>query len=264
MAFGYQVLGFGAGGSKPPYDADYLVVSGGGTGWHCSHMPSSGAGGAGGLRTSYAGGSGGGASPQSVRTLTPGTVYTATVGGTSTFTGADIADIETVNGGRGGGYYDTAPGALGTGGSGGGTSPRGNTAGLGTANEGYDGETPSPGCGGGAGEVAATDGAGYGGDGVQSAIDGTPTYYAGGGGSKGNPGGDGGGGAPGTSGVGTVNTGGGGGASLDTDYNAGGSGIVIIRVPTAKYSGTVTGSPTVTTDGKDTVIKFTATGTYTA
>ena len=45
---------------------------------------------------------------------------------------------------------------------------------------------------------------------------------------------------------------------------SGGSGVVILRVPTDSYSGTTTGSPTVSTDGTDTIIKFTASGTYTA
>jgi hypothetical protein len=35
---------------------------------------------------------------------------------------------------------------------------------------------------------------------------------------------------------------------------AGGKGVVILRMPTANYSGTTTGSPTVTTDGSQ--IKF--------
>jgi hypothetical protein len=39
---------------------------------------------------------------------------------------------------------------------------------------------------------------------------------------------------------------------------------VIISVPTTNYSGTTTGSPTITTDGSNTVIKFTSSGTYTA
>jgi hypothetical protein len=34
-------------------------------------------------------------------------------------------------------------------------------------------------------------------------------------------------------------------------------------VPTARYSGVTTGSPTITTSGSDTIIKFTGTGTYT-
>ena len=44
----------------------------------------------------------------------------------------------------------------------------------------------------------------------------------------------------------------------------GGSGVVILRMPTANYSGTTTGSPTVTTDGSYTVLKYTSSGTYTA
>ena len=45
---------------------------------------------------------------------------------------------------------------------------------------------------------------------------------------------------------------------------SGGSGVVILSLPTAKYSGTTTGSPTVTTSGSNTIITFTASGTYTA
>jgi hypothetical protein len=36
-----------------------------------------------------------------------------------------------------------------------------------------------------------------------------------------------------------------------------------LKIPTADYSGTTTGSPTVTTTGTFTIIKFTASGTYT-
>ena len=69
--------------------------------------------------------------------------------------------------------------------------------------------------------------------------------------------------------VGTVNTGGGAGgpsnsASPANQGVAGGSGIVIISVPTANYTGTTTGSPTVTTNGSNTVLKYTSSGTYTA
>jgi hypothetical protein len=45
---------------------------------------------------------------------------------------------------------------------------------------------------------------------------------------------------------------------------AGGSGVVIISVPTASYSGVTTGSPSITTNGSNTVIKFTQSGSYTA
>jgi hypothetical protein len=39
---------------------------------------------------------------------------------------------------------------------------------------------------------------------------------------------------------------------------------VILRLATSNYTGTTTGSPTVTTDGDFTVLKFTASGSYTA
>jgi hypothetical protein len=40
--------------------------------------------------------------------------------------------------------------------------------------------------------------------------------------------------------------------------------VVILSVPTASYSTTVTGSPTVTTSGSNTIITFTQSGSYTA
>jgi hypothetical protein len=64
--------------------------------------------------------------------------------------------------------------------------------------------------------------------------------------------------------AGTVNTGGGAGASWSSSGNAGGSGIVIISIQTAYYTGTTTGSPTVTTSGTNTILTYTASGTYTA
>jgi hypothetical protein len=39
---------------------------------------------------------------------------------------------------------------------------------------------------------------------------------------------------------------------------------VIISVPTARYTGTTTGSPTVTTSGANTIMSFTSSGSYTA
>jgi hypothetical protein len=70
--------------------------------------------------------------------------------------------------------------------------------------------------------------------------------------------------------AGTANTGGGGGGGGNASGGgsgtggAGGSGVVILRVLTSDYSGTTTGSPTVTTDGSYTVLKYTASGSYTA
>ena len=69
--------------------------------------------------------------------------------------------------------------------------------------------------------------------------------------------------------AGTANTGGGGGGSSGVGGSnsvggAGGSGVVILSMPDAAYSGTTTGSPTVATgvSGK-TVLTFTGSGSYT-
>jgi hypothetical protein len=67
--------------------------------------------------------------------------------------------------------------------------------------------------------------------------------------------------------AGTANTGGGGGggsSGLGTNSGAGGSGVVILSIPTANYSGTTTGSPTVTTSGSNTILQFNSSGSYTA
>lgn len=131
----------------------------------------------------------------------------------------------------------------------------------------------------------------FGGEGIFSTITGTPIGYAGGGSGgshsphtpstgtahNGDPraghqinigkrygGADGGLGNSGGGANAPDNLGGGGGASGGQGLacGGGGSGVVILRMPTALYSGTVTGSPTVTTDGPDTILKFTGSGTY--
>ena len=43
---------------------------------------------------------------------------------------------------------------------------------------------------------------------------------------------------------------------------AGGKGVVILSFLTSQYSGTTTGSPTVTTSGDNTILQFNASGTY--
>ena len=68
--------------------------------------------------------------------------------------------------------------------------------------------------------------------------------------------------------AGTPNTGGGGGGGLEDssilNYGTnGGSGVVILRMLTSIYSGTQSGA-SVTTDGSDTILTYTGSGTYTA
>ena len=209
----------------------------------------------------------------------------------------------TSNGGGGGGEYqaDADAGTYGSGAGAGQDSGPNHVGSDGTSGQGFDGGDTVGGASqqqGGAGGGASENGAGggttstsTGGAGLSSAITGVATTRAGGGGggsygsggySSGGNGGGGGGGAgsggPNTgSGTdpngyyypvsGTDNTGGGGGGTAGADnpttYGRGGSGVVILRVPTADYSGTTTGSPTVSQNGSDTVMVFNASGSYT-
>tara|TARA_R110000868_G_scaffold9836_1_gene48346 strand:+ start:1200 stop:2753 length:1554 start_codon:yes stop_codon:yes gene_type:complete len=276
--------GFNTSTPSQTYTASYLIAAGGGGGgkdW-------AGGGGAGGLLTGTS-------------TLTPGTNYTITVGaggagqtssasspGTSGSNSSFSAVGTTALGGGGGGSGSNG-GNIGTGGSGGGagSSTSGITGAAGTAGQGNKGGNTTvtsggPAGGGGAGAVGGngvSGAGGAGGAGSASSITGSSVTYSGGGGGAGyspsgvtaGAGGAGGGGAGNaTSGgvgtAGTANTGGGGGGGAGGGGNggAGGSGVVILSVPTASYSGTTTGSPTVTTSGSDTIIKFTTSGSYTA
>ena len=252
--------------SPPTYTADFLVIAGGGSGGYSSGS----GGGAGGYRNSFSTEtSGGGGSSETSLTFNPGTVYTVTVGAggaaatgagrgnngnDSSISGTGITTITSTGGGGGGGN------ALGgnNGGSGGGAG------GLGTANQGFNGGSAGNAGGGGAGEAGNTDGAGQGGDGVASSITGSSVTRGGGGGANTGGGGTGGGGSDYPNNDATANTGSGGAWWNGTgNSGSGGSGVVILRVPTANYSGTTTGSPTVTTDGSDKVIVFNASGSYT-
>tara|TARA_R100000458_G_C8269195_1_gene243992 strand:- start:1050 stop:2339 length:1290 start_codon:yes stop_codon:yes gene_type:complete len=279
---GWQVTADGLQSSAPQnYSADFLVIAGGGGG----DNDDAGGGGAGGYRTS-------------TQDIVPGVQYTVTVGdggaasangSDSSISGSGLTTITSAGGGEGG-----TPGSAGAdGGSGGGGGS--NSSGSGGA--GGSGNTPSTspsqgnnggagqssprtaGGGGGAGEAGNTDGLGHGGDGASSSITGSAVTRAGGGGGStratGTPfgGGDGGGGNGGTDSPhnsatnGTANTGSGGGGGPGSDPKTGGSGgkgVVIISVPTANYSGTTTGSPTVTTSGSNTILQFNGSGSYTA
>ena len=261
------------------YSASYLVV----------------AGGAGGGSNGNAGGGGAGGYLASTATLTAGVQYTITVGAggaiatsgsNSVLSGTGITTVTSTGGGAG-----ANSGANGTnGGSGGGGSGGGagaTTGGTGVSGQGYAGGSapiatgPSYGGGGGGGSSAVGangtgSSGGNGGAGTASSITGSSVTYAGGGGGGSNSGlgsgGAGGGGAGSLltvsfSVAGSVNTGGGGGGGTSATYAsgaAGGSGVVILSLPTANYTGTITGSPTVATSGSNTILTYTSSGTYTA
>lgn len=265
-----------------PSTVEYLVVAGGGGG----AADDGGGGGAGGFLT----GSGFSVSAGSPITVTigaggagatnPGGSDTAFAGSNSVFSSI------TATGGGAGHRGDAAP-SKSNGGSGGGGGYSGGIGGTGVAGpprQGYNGGNASyteAGGGGGAG-AAGTNGsqgvsAGNGGDGLQSSISGSATFYAGGGGgggrvSGGGSGGNGGGGRGQRIGqsvtAGTANTGGGGGGAGDVgspkDAANGGSGVVIIRYSDEfSAAAATTGSPTYTVSGGYRIYRWTSSGSIT-
>jgi hypothetical protein len=215
------------------------------------------------------------------------------VGVDSSVSGTGITTITSTGGGGGGTRVGNSDGIAGGAGGGAGnrlSSSGTGTAGSGTANQGFAGgansaNTGSNGGGAGGGGASAvgvtiggTQSAGSnGGAGYSSSITGSAVSRAGGGGGggesgAGGTGGTGGGGAGGGTSsanpavAGTANTGGGGGGCANyssAPSAAGGKGVVILRMPTASYSGTTTGSPTVSTSGADTILVYNDSGTYT-
>jgi hypothetical protein len=275
------------------YSVDFLVIAGGGGGGNGR----GGGGGAGGYRNSYSTEtSGGGGSSEASLTFNVGTVYTVTVGGggaggagtnlkgtsgvDSSISGTGLTTITSIGGGGGGACFCVGNEQGLSGGSGGGSGDNyTGTAAAGTANQGFAGGRNTTlafngAGGGGAGAVGGDGSGGAGGNGLASSITGSSVSRGGGGGGGGDSaagaGGTGGGGAgtaSGTATSGTANTGGGGGGSIYSGGGGtpgnGGKGVIILRIPTANYSGTTTGSPTVTTDGSDKVIVFNDSGSIT-
>jgi len=224
-------LGFTSGAAKVSFEV--LVIGGGGGG------PQPGGGrsaGAGGFRNATLEALKGEVITVSVAGTTPARPgsgrYGGFNGGGSNVEGDGILSRYASTGGGGAGGAGSESFGK-PGGSGGGGSPPGlgNQGGY-TPPEGNDGG----GGGGGAGAPGAS-----GGTGASNDITGTPVTYAAGG-------------TGGSSGLGN-----GGGNGQDGD-----SGRVIIRVATADYSSTTTGSPAVSTDGDFTVIQWTGSGSYTA
>ena len=247
-----------------PYTVSYLVVAGGGGGGNVA-VNYGGGGGAGGLLTSTA-------------SLTPGAVCTITVGAggaqaasgsNSVLSGTGITTVTCVGGGKGGG--NDANGSSGGSGGGAGGNDAATTGGAATSGQGFVGgnhaAASATGGGGGGGTSSAggnaevTTGGGTGGAGLASSISGSSvTYSSGGGGQKGFYGLV----TDGVNGTGWSNTANRGHGGAPTTQRAGSSGVVILSVPTTNYTGTTTGSPTVTTSGSNTIITFTASGSYTA
>ena len=238
----------------PEYQLTYLVVGGGGGGGGWQDSVGSG------------GGGGGGGLLQGTTTLTQGQVYTATVGaggirfsgdgGNSSLTGSGLS-IPTAIGGGGGGTVSQNGRPGGSGGGGAAYVFGSTTGGAGTAGQGFAGGNKGAGGGAGAGGGGAG-GAAVGtvpGPGVTSSITGSSVLYA-----IGANGFFSGKAMPANSGYG----GDGYVGPFGTNGQNGASGVVILRIPTVYYTGITTGSPTVTTVGDDTVITFTANGTYTA
>jgi hypothetical protein len=224
--------------------------------------------GGGGQNGGFTGAGGGG---QFVTSTTPAipatTVLTITIGagGASQTIGSTTFIVGVGSGVGGQPGYDNG----GTANSHGGTSGNGYTGSNGLGSSG----------GGGSGGATSSN---NGGPGTQTLISGTSAYYAGGGGG-GSAGGGAAGAGSGTNGggnggwattsadvppaPGSPNTGGGGGgAALNFPHSGGqgGSGIVVLSMPTVNYTGVFTGSPAVTTTGSNTVLTYTGSGTYTA
>tara|TARA_B100000029_G_scaffold503578_1_gene580753 strand:+ start:32 stop:955 length:924 start_codon:yes stop_codon:yes gene_type:complete len=283
--------------SPKTYGIEYLIVGGGGGGGHHAYDDQAG-GGAGGYRSSCVGSpSAGGAHPEPAYEVIVGHTYVVTVGAG----GGPVADgnnssfgsIISYGGGAGGNHRGYGH----PGGSGGGSNSNysGDTidAGYGFPGQGFDGGYHGDGYPGGAGGGGAG-GAGGGGSGssggnggpgmwsliehgynsLNQTAESQRVYRAGGGGGySGGSGGTGGGGNayPSHSG-GATNSGGGAGGQKGGSASGGGSGIVILKISDTNYSGTYTGSPTITTVSSDLfgnagtfkILKFTGSGSYTA
>ena len=288
-SYEYRIVATNADYDSSPSTAANATTQSGTTTYNVEYLTVGGGGGGGG----YGGGGAGGYRTATGFSLTIGTSYTVTVGagGAGSSSGNtkgsngsnSVFSTITSDGGGAGGSYSTTNQDGSNGGSGGGAG-RSNvgfatgTAGTGVSGQGNGGgvsntwttfSDSSSGGGGGSGGVGGTPAAssgtgGDGGAGTASSITGTSVTRAGGGS------GDGGTAAGNTTGgggkraAGSANTGGGGGGRTNNSGFAGGSGVVILRMATANYSGTTTGSPTVTTSGSDTILTFNASGSYTA
>ena len=270
-------------------DLTYLICAGGAAG---GGGDNGAGGGAGGYRSDTFTPTGSSVYSVTVGGGGSGGSSTGASGGTSSFSGSGVTTANMAGGGGGGNA-----GANGISGGSGGGGGQNHTAGAGNTpavspSQGNNGGSASGysssggGGGGGFGGVGQSctansgqNAVGHGGDAISNDITGTALYYAGGGGGGANQNspfffGNGGGGVGGAGGGGSSvpganaspanrGSGGGGGGQGSGNGGNGSSGIAIMKVATAYYSGTTTGSPTVTTDGIYKVLTWTGTGSYT-
>lgn len=253
--------------SSSTYVGEMLITGGGGSGG-C------------GANGSYYGGGGGAGSCVHLMDMifTVGEAVTVSAigaGGTNNFSSANTVGSAggstTVTVGNSGKTYTLGGGGRGAAGSGGGATvpggggsfnaPNGRSAADAFSDPSinrtvgpFAGATYASGgqTGGGGGATASGQNTGIGGNGYSSAISGSTVQYSRGGHNPTDHG---------------TNTGYGSGGNGGRPSNVGSNGVqgaVIIRIPTAAYSGTTSGSPTVTTSGNFTIITFTSTGSYTA
>ena len=283
------------------FNIDYLVVAGGGGGGYLG----GGGGAGGYRTSFGTGNiNGGQTAVESSLTLTMSAQYTVSVGEggiggnsensyadsgvASSLSGTGITTVTSTGGGGGGNIcYGGNTGASGGGAS---SCSASNAGGIRATNpiQGFAGGANQTSgvypAGGGGGAFSAGLNNANGGTAMASSITGTSTDYAGGGGggtrtpNGATSGGTGGGGGAGngtntnlTGGNATANTGSGGGGGGLSSGNVlgaggnGGSGVVILRYPTADVASyTATGlTPTQTTNGTDTILSFTTVGTGT-
>ena len=260
-----------------PFSINYLIVAGGGAaGSSLDGGNGAGGGGAGGVVSgswlvtaagvsfSMVVGAGGVAQPPSA--------WGSNGGNSSISSGSSVTAI-----GGGGGAGEAAPYLSGrNGGSGGGAGTNSlisGSVGLGTSGQGFNGGLPdigmdSGGGGGGAGGLGGVpyindNGDSVGGNGgspIPSSITGSSQRYAGGGGGCGIDGS----GLDGN-GLGSGIFGGGGNAQSQGSVGGDGkSGGIILSIPTASYSGIATNSPLISTSGANTIITYSANGSYTS
>ena len=248
----WKRLSESAGTPTPDFQADFLVVGGGGSGSGGYQDGSGGiggaGGGAGGLRTSFGSSSGGGASNESKFNTFLSTSYTVTIGAggsaPSTPTGfyatgndgnaSVFATITSLPGGRGGsrlgGTGNGGNGTYGSGGANAADSATEDTTNAGTTSQGFasggtsnSGTTRASSGGGGAGSAgvkATSSSGGNGGNSLSVSITGSAVTYAGGGGGGATTGGSG-----GTSDMTSGSTGGAAGGNADAGtVNTGAAG----------------------------------------